>query len=64
MDLLFGAILFFIVMLAFNAFGYFGFLRGEKGVSKTRWFTLSVVITCIFVGIALISGLIFEHPVD
>ncbi|MCR6095191.1 hypothetical protein HXA31_12855 [Salipaludibacillus agaradhaerens] len=34
-------------LLAVNAFGYFGFLRGKQGVSKTFWIWLSLIETAV-----------------
>jgi hypothetical protein len=43
-----GFLTIFLIMAAVNAFGYFGFLRGMKGTSKTLWLKLSIVQTVIF----------------
>ncbi|UTR15915.1 hypothetical protein MM221_04970 [Salipaludibacillus sp. LMS25] len=34
-------------LLACNGFGYFGFLRGNRGVSKTFWIWLSLIETAV-----------------
>ncbi|TSB45419.1 hypothetical protein [Alkalicoccobacillus porphyridii] len=57
-ELLISVFALFFILLAFNAFGYFGFLRGEKGVSSTRWFTLTVLQTVVIIGISSVFRVI------